>query len=187
MAGRSLLRVIILGSLLLFGSASGYAQQPLSNLVSQVNRAVALVSSYNERGHLLTHGSGFFIAPDRIVTKLHLIDSARDIRIKQSSGATISVRAVVARYPEADVAILQLGRPAREVTALQPGKISRFIMNGGKEAQWNVTVDPADGDWSFQHIATGLQVMASINLAKNGDPIVKLKAYVNGTASSVLR
>jgi hypothetical protein len=52
------------------------------------------------------------------------------------------------------------------------------------EAEWRVT--PAlDGGWSFEHIATHLQIAASLDDTNGGGPIVKLKGHVSGTAVTI--
>src|SRR5690349_6458194 len=108
MAVKSLFNGIILGSLLVVGGASVSAQTPLGNLVSQVKRAVVIVTTYDDKANTLTNTSGFFIAPDRVLTSLRSIDSARTIRINSFSGNTIFVQCVLARYMDANIVILQL-------------------------------------------------------------------------------
>jgi S1-C subfamily serine protease len=187
-AVRSLLKFIVLSSLLLVGAAPANAQTPLGNLVSQVRTALVVVNTYDERGKALTQGSGFFIAPNRVLTNLRFLNSARDIRITTFSGKTVLVQSVVAKYLDADLAILQLSQPCLDVAPLRVKKFSAnrsvVVLDNGKEAEWNVTPARVEG-WSFEHVATHLQITASLAEANGRGPIVKLKGHLNGTAVSV--
>ena len=188
---RSLRKAIVLSLLLLVSGASAYAQTPLGNLVSQVKRAVVIVNTYDQNGNLLTQGSGFFIAPDRILTNLRFTDSARDMRINTFTGGTLLVQGVIARYLDADLAVLQLTQACVDVSPLKVKKIS--LTNGSAvdidnstQAQWVATSDPLAG-WTFEHLPTRLQITASLAQTNGSAPVVKLKGYVNGTAASVPR
>jgi S1-C subfamily serine protease len=186
-----LLKAIVLSLLLLVSGASAYAQTPLANLTSQVKRAVVIVNTYDQNGKLLTQGSGFFIAPDRILTNLRFTDSARDMRINTFTGGTFLVQSVIARYLDADLAVLQLTQACVDVSPLKVKKIS--LANGSAvdidnstQAQWVATSDPLAG-WTFEHLPTHLQITASLTQTNESAPEVKLKGYVNGTATSVPR
>ena len=188
MAVKSLLKGIILSSLLLVGAASVHAQTPFGDLVSQVKRAVVVVTSYDKSGNNLGQASGFFIAPDRVLTNIRSIDSAPLIRINTFNGKATLVQGVIARYVGADLAILQLSEVCLDVVPLKVKTISRAkgsaIVLNNSEAEWRVA--PAlDGGWSFEHIATHLQIAATLDDTNGGRPIVKLKGHVNGTALSV--
>ena len=180
----------ILSLLLLVGAASGNAQTPLGNLVSQVRTAVVIVNTYDERGRALTQGSGFFISPDRVITNLRSIDSARLIRINTFNGKTLSVQSIIARYVDADLAILQLSQVCLDVTPLRVKMISQangsaVVLDNSEDVEWSVRFDQVAAGWSFEHTATHLQISASIDSTNEGGSIVKLKGHVNGTAVAV--
>lgn len=178
----------ILSLLLLVGAASGNAQTSLGNLVSQVRTAVVIVNTYDERGNALTQGTGFFISPDRVLTNVRFIDSARLIRIYTFSGKTISVENVVAKYVDASVVILHIKEACLDVAPLKVKTISQdkgagIVLDNSEETEWRVM--PAfDGGWNFEHIATHLQVTASLD-TNGGGPVIKLKAHVEGTAVTI--
>ena|GEM_PF-2553238 len=190
MAIKALLKGIILNSLLLGGAAFADAQTPLTNLVSQVKSAMVIVNSYDERRKALTHASGFFIAPDRVLTNLAFIDSARDIRIKTFSGRTIFVQGVIAKYADSDLTILQVSQVSPEVMPLRVKRIlqgnrTAMILDSSKDSEWKVTPDEVDRGWSFEHVTTHLQITASLVETGDGAPVIKLKGHVNGSAVSV--
>ena len=147
-----------------------------------------IVNSYDERGRSLAEGSGFFISPDRVISNLRSIDSARLIRINTFSGKTIFVQSVVARYVDANIAILQLKKGvdavALKVKIISLDKGAGIVLDNSEETEWRVT--PAlDGAWSFEHVATHLQVTAGLTETNGRGAVVKLKGHVNGTAVSV--
>lgn len=188
-AVKSLLQGIILSLLLLGGAAFADAQTQLANLVSQVKSALVIVNTYDEHGKALTNASGFFIAPDRVLTNRRFIDSARDIRIKTFNGRTIFVQSVIAKYADCDLAILQVSQVSPEVTPLKVKRVwqanrSAMVLDSGKKAEWKVSTGEVDG-WSFEHVATHLQITASLGETNGGAPVVKLKGHVNGSAVSV--
>ena len=190
MAVRSLLKGIILSSLLLVSAASIDAQTPLGDLVSQVKRAVVIVNIYDNSGKTPIHASGFFIAPDRVLTNLRFVESARNIRVNTFSGRTVLVQSIIARYFETDLAILQLSQTCLDVTPLKVKTISQvngsaIVLDISRDAQWKVTFDQVDGGWSFEHLATHLQITASLAQTNGSGPVVNLKGHVNGTAVSV--
>ena len=179
---------IILSSLLLVGAASVHAQTPLGDLVSQVKRAVVTVNTYDQSDKNLGQASGFFIAPDRVLANVRSIDSARLIRINCFNGKASLVQGVIARYVDADLAILQLSEVCLDVVPLKVvisrANGSAIVLNNSEKAEWRVT--PAlDGGWSFEHIATHLQIAAILAESDSGTRVVKLQGHVNGTALTI--
>lgn len=179
---------IILSSLLLVAAASVHAQTPLGDLVSQVKRAIVVVNSYDQSGKNLGQASGLFIAPDRVLTNVRSIDSARPIRINTFNGKTALVQGVIARYVDADLAILQLREVCQDVVPLKVKTISRVkgsaIVLNNSEAEWRV-MPALEGGWSFEHIATHLQIAATLDEADSGARVVKLHGHVNGAALTI--
>jgi len=185
---KSLLKGIVLTSLLLAAAVSAGAQSSLGDLVSQVRTAVVIVNTYDEKGNTPAQSSGFLIAPDLVLTNVRSIDSARLIRINTFNGKSTLVQGVIAKYVDADVAILQLSEVCLDVVPLKVNTISSakgsaIVLNNG-EAEWRVT--PAlDGGWNFEHIATHLQISASLAESDSGARVVKLQGHVNGTAVTI--
>jgi len=175
--------------MLLVGAEPATAQTPLGDLVSQVKRAIVVVNTYDQSGKNLGQASGFFIAPDRVLTNVHSIDSARLIRINSFNGKATLVQGVIAKYVDADLAILQLSEVCPDVVSLKVAMISRakesaIVLSNTEKAEWSVT--PAlDGGWRFEHIATHLQIAASLAESDSGARVVKLQGHVNGTALTI--
>jgi hypothetical protein len=188
-AVKSLLKGIIISSLLLAAAVSAGAQTSLGNLVSQVRTAVVIVNTYDEGGNVLAQSSGFFVAPDLVLTNVRMNNSARLIRINTFSGKTILVQSVVGKAVDSDLTIMKLTQACLDVTPIKVKTISKvkesaIVLNDDEDAEWRVT--PAfDGGWSVEHITTHLQIAASLDNTNGGRPIVKLKGHVNGTPVTV--
>jgi hypothetical protein len=185
-AVKSLLKGIIL---LLAAAVSAGAQTSLGNLVSQVRTAVVIVNTYDGDGNALAQSSGFFIAPDLVLTNVRMINSARLIRINTFSGKTILVQSVVGKVVDSDITIMKLTQACLDVTPIKVKTISQakapaVVLNDDQEAEWRVT-PASDGGWSFDHIATHLQIAASLAESGSGARVVKLQGHVNGTAVTI--
>jgi len=150
---------------------------------------VVIVNTYDEAGNTLTQGTGFFISPDRVLTNIRMINSARLIRINTFSGKTILVQSVMGKVVDSDLTIMKLTQACLDVIPIKVKTISQtkesaVALNDNEEAEWRVRPS-FDGGLSFEHIATHLQIAASLDNTSGDGPIVKLNGHVNGTAVSV--
>src|SRR6266498_3036722 len=91
-----------------FAASHIVAHELSDKKIASLKRAVVIVTTYDERGCPLLQGSGFFIAPDRIVTNLHVIDSANEIRIKTFARKIFTVQTIIATDVGSDLALLQV-------------------------------------------------------------------------------
>jgi len=112
-------------------------------MIRRFQRAVVVVTTYDDRGKPLLQGSGFFIASDRVVTNSHLIRHASQIRVKTFDGATVTVQTVLAFSDKTDLAkglIFYFEEPAlylnwtrvRELK-LDPERVKRVIRNEARK------------------------------------------------------
>jgi len=100
------------------------------------------------------------------------------------------VQSIIARYVDADLAILQLSQVCLDVTPLKVKMISQangsaVVLDKSEGGEWNVRFDQLAAGWSFEHTGTHLQISASIDATNEGGSVVKLKGHVNGTAVAV--
>src|SRR6185295_19932394 len=94
--------------------ASGFSE----NRVTQLKRAVVIITTYDAQGNALLQGSGFFIDADQVVTSLHVIKDANQIRLETFSGTSATVQSVVATNKETDLALLRLKQPCPDIAIL---------------------------------------------------------------------
>jgi len=178
---------VLLVAFLLLSAFPAFAQTSPQQLVSQVKRAVVIVTTYDAQKNPLRQGSGFFIGSNRLVTNFHVVESAREIRIKTFTGETASVEIVVAMDRQADLAILQISAPCREISSLDVANISPAtreslgVVNNAKGPLWKVTVGTA-ATWNFEDLGTKMQITASLALT-NAGPVVRLQGHMMGIAA----
>jgi len=168
--------------------AQNQSQTAPQELVAQVKRAVVVVTTYDEHSNALQQGSGFFISPARVVTNFHVIDSAKQIRIKTFNGETVQVHSVLASDKQADLAILQIANQCRDTTSLQVSDItpvegeSLIVVSNPKGSSWKVTVGQVATTWNFEHLGSRMQITASLKPGSSGGPVVNLQGHVIGIA-----
>jgi hypothetical protein len=102
-----------------FAASLVTAHDPFTEKMASLKRAVVIVTTYDDHGCPFLQGSGFFIASDRIVTNLHVISHASEIRIKTFAGKTFTVQAVLATDGDADLALLKMDIPCPDATTLR--------------------------------------------------------------------
>jgi S1-C subfamily serine protease len=91
---------------------------PLEDVISRAMPAVVRVESAGG------FGSGFFVAPDTILTNVHVVGSSRSVTIRRTDGRTASAR-VDTTAPEFDIAIVRIGNPDADQPTLTMGSGTR--------------------------------------------------------------
>src|SRR5215211_8651693 len=87
------------------------AQDNLPELVKRIKPSSVAIETFDSRGNSLSRGSGFFIAPDRIVTNRHVIEKSSRVEIHLMDGKKFVVKGVLAVDGEGDLAMLQVDVP----------------------------------------------------------------------------
>jgi putative serine protease PepD len=90
------------------------AQPSLEEVIGRAMPAVVRVETAN------AFGSGFFVAPDTVLTNAHVVSGSVSVTIVRSGGARIPAR-VDATSPEIDVAILRISNPDPQQPILTMG------------------------------------------------------------------
>ena len=186
MSIKSLLGVAI-GCLFCYASPA-QAQTPFLDLVSQVRRATVTVRAYDDRGNPTGQGIGLLISVDRVVTNRQVIRSSGDIRIETFNGRVITVQKVLTTYPKSNFVTLKIDKSPHDVVSLRAVLISNgdgrvVVVTDPKLTFWKATADLA-GIWNFEHVNSGLQIIASLDEATTGSTI-NLKAHLMGPAVSI--
>lgn len=88
----------------------------LEDLVSNVSPAVVTVEAGPGRG------SGFFVAPDTILTNVHVVTTNTSVTVRRPDGSTDIAR-VAAQSPQFDIAVLKLSNPAADQPIVKMGSI----------------------------------------------------------------
>jgi S1-C subfamily serine protease len=170
----------------LLSAFPAFAQTSPQELVSQVKRAVVIVTAYDQLGNPLGHGTGFFISSDRIVTNFYVVESAKEIRIKTFTGETVSGVTVVEMDRQADLAILQISAPCRETSSLQVSQgESLLVVSNARSSHWKVTAGQVAATWNFEDLVTRMQITASLTPGSSGGPVVNLQGHLIGIAEAI--
>lgn len=154
------------------GSAGQPASASLEEVVARALPAVVLVESAEGRG------SAFFVAPDTLLTNVHVVGNSSSVTIKRLGGATATAR-VERRAPQFDLAVLKVtnadanqavialasantARPGQEVIAIGSAlgtlqnTVTRGIVSGLRESGG----------------ATLVQTDAAVNPGNSGGPLL---------------
>lgn len=184
---RILLALLVVA--LVFTCASLAAAQAASpERIARAKHGVVLVTTYDDRGDPQVQGSGFFIARNQVVTNLHVINHAPDVRIKTYTGQTATVLAVVASDAVSDLALLQLDRACTDVAVFEAeyklpiaGDPVTVISNP-QGAPWKVTQGVVALTWEFADFGSRIQITATVLPGSSGGPVLNQQGHVVAVA-----
>ena len=179
----------VLIATLTFISASTWATESSPNQITQLKRAVVIITTYDATGIALLQGSGFFINANEVATSLHVIKGANQIRIETFAGTTVTVKSVVATSQEADLALLRLAEPCPNSEILQlvatPPHEGEPVMlvSSPQGSRWKITRGNVGLLWEFSGFRTRLQITAEIAPGSSGGPVLNEQGQVVGIAA----
>lgn len=185
-AVRSTLKLLIL-TLLLAGFAA--AQDFLPELVKRIKPSSVAIETFDSKGNTLSRGSGFFVAPDRIVTNRHVIERSSRVEVHLMDGKKFVVKGVLAIDGEGDLAMLQVDVP-RELAIPLP--IVRTVPQEGESIvvvgnPFGLEGSVSNGIVSAVREISGygkiIQITAPISPGSSGSPVVNMVGQVIGIAS----
>jgi serine protease Do len=185
----SLTSLAILLAAASFASSSVHDHESSQSQLAQLKQAVVVITTYDGRGKPLLQGSGFFIDPEQVVTNMHVIKGASQIRIETFAGTTTTVQSVVATNEKNDLALLRIAQPCPNSAILQlvaappvEGE-SIVLVSNPQGSRWKVTRGNVGMVWEFAGIGTRLQITAAISPGSSGGPVVNERGQVIGIAS----
>jgi len=94
-----------------FAVQTSPAQDFLPELVKRIKPSAVAIETFDSKDDTLARGSGFFIAPNRIITNRHVIERAARVEIHMLDGKKFPVKGVLAIDGEGDLALLQVDVP----------------------------------------------------------------------------
>lgn len=178
--------------LLLLSPALLSAQDDLRDLVRRVKPGVVTLAVFDSTGGVIGMGSGFFVAPDRIVTNRHVVERASRAEYRMASGEIAMVEGVAADNPATDLVKLVVRPPLGEATTLQlsdvpPEEGERIVAIGSPRGlELTVSEGIVSSLRSDPMIGTLLQITAPISPGSSGGPILNRRGEVVGVASWVM-
>jgi len=157
------------------------APSSLEDVVGRVMSAVVRVETSSGTG------SGFFVAPDTLLTNVHVVENNLTVTIRRPDGATASAR-VATTAPDFDIAVLKVSNPLPNQVTIPLGSIATTRV--GQEViaigsplgmlQNTVTRGIVSGVRRVGS-ATLVQTDAALNPGNSGGPLLDR----NGTAVGV--
>lgn len=179
-----------LAFILLFLTASyAAAQDALPELVRRIKPSVVAIVTYDVKGEKLSRGSGFFTAPDRVITNRHVLEGAYKAEIHTVNDLAYSVKGVLAVDGEGDIALLHVEIPPGVASPLtvvrtspQEGESIVVIGNPlGLEGSISNGIVSAVRD--IPNFGRIIQITAPISPGSSGSPVVNMRGEVVGVAT----
>ena len=178
--------VFLLTLMLAFGVS---AQDYLPDLVKRIKPSSVAIETFDARGNSLSRGSGFFIAPDRIVTNRHVIEKSSRVEIHLMDGKKFVVKGVLAVDGEGDLAMLQVDVPKQfaiplPVVRTVPQEGESIVVVGNP---FGLEGSVSNGIVSAVREISGygkiIQITAPISPGSSGSPVVNMYGQVIGIAT----
>ena len=165
------------------------AQDILPELVRRIKPSAVAIETFDSRGEKLSRGSGFFIETDRIVTNRHVLEGAFRAEVHSSTGATFSVKGVLAVDLEGDVAVLKIDTPSPPIKPLPLDKTSPqegesvVVIGNPLGLEGSVTNGIVSAVRDIPTFGRIIQITAAISPGSSGSPVVNMQGQVIGIAT----
>jgi tetratricopeptide (TPR) repeat protein len=167
--------------------ASG--QDYLPDLVRRIKPSAVAIETFDSSGKSLSRGSGFFVAPDRIITNRHVIEKSSRVEVLLSNGRKYSARGILAVDGEGDLALIQvsvppefsLPLPIRE-TAPEEGE-SIVVIGNPFGLEGSVSNGIVSAVREIPGYGKIIQITAPISPGSSGSPVVNMSGQVIGVAT----
>lgn len=172
-----------------FAAQAARAQDFLPELVKRIKPSAVAIETFDSKDNTLARGSGFFIAPDRIITNRHVIERAARVEIHLLDGKKFPVRGVLSVDGEGDLALLKVDVPAALAVPLP---IVRAVPQEGESIvvignPFGLEGSVSNGIVSAVREISGygkiIQITASISPGSSGSPVVNMAGQVIGIAT----
>ncbi len=165
------------------------AQDFLPELVKRIKPSAVAIETFDSKDNTVARGSGFFIAPDRVITNRHVIERSSRVEIHLLDGKKFPVRGVLAIDGEGDLALLLVDVPPALAVPLP---IVRAVPQEGESIvvignPFGLEGSVSNGIVSAVREISGygkiIQITASISPGSSGSPVVNMAGQVIGVAT----
>ena len=165
------------------------AQDFLPELVKRIKPSAVAIETFDSKDNTISRGSGFFIAPDRIITNRHVIERSNRVEIHLLDGKKFPVRGVLAVDGEGDLALLQVDVPKAlaiplPIVRAAPQEGESIVVIGNP---YGLEGSVSNGIVSAVREISGygkiIQITASISPGSSGSPVVNMAGQVIGIAT----
>ncbi len=183
-------RCVIIGLLMMAVYDAVLAETDLTELVKNIQPAVATVVAYDVNGNVASLGTGFFISKEgHLVTNYHVLFGKFKAEIKTADGETYPIKTIVAQNQITDLLKVRVDIPAERIHWLavsdEPPSIAQHVVVVGSPMGLELSV--SDGIVSsvreIPGAGTFYQISAPISPGSSGSPVVDMKGKVVGVAT----
>jgi len=167
---------------------------PLSvpELIKVVKPSVVEISVFDSADERTGLGSGFFIAPQQVVSNWHVVDECDRAEIKTSDGRIYPVKGILASDEEVDLVLLEIEIPpatahALKVSANPPAEGEQIVVIGNPLGlEGTVSDGIVSGIRDVPTLGRLIQLTAPISHGSSGGPVVNMLGEVVGIARAAL-
>jgi serine protease Do len=179
---------LIVVLLCLFSTIVIFAES-LPDLVERVEPAIVFIQTFDNYGHQLNMGSGFFINPyGELVTCRHVLKDACKASVETSSGQKFWICKVTGLNSELDLVKVQIESPPvplpyLEISPESPRKGERIFVFGNPRGYRFTVSDGIIAAFHELSIGKTIQVTAAISPGSSGSPVINMKGVVVGVVT----
>lgn len=165
------------------------AAPDIKDVLRQIEPAVGIVWTQDQKDQLRGHGSGFFLTADgEFVTNRHVLQGAYSAYIEMANGKKYRVIKVLASHPALDMVKVKVETRDEQVPFLKtaaglPEKGDRVLAYGNpKEFTFVVTEGIVSAIQQVQGMGgdTWIQFTAPVSQGNSGGPLINMNAEVVG-------
>jgi len=185
-------RVVSVFFILLFTSSLAWSQQPtLPELIKRVKPTVVAITTYDSKDESLMTGSGFFVAPGRVITNLHVVKGSNRAEIKtlDGKGRVYPINGVLAVDEDGDLVLLSIDMPlerARSIEfapALPDEGEPVFVIGNPLKLEGSVSDGIVSAVREVPNVGSIIQITAPISHGNSGSPVFNLNGQVLGVVT----
>lgn len=186
-----LFRIILLIILLFTFSSISFSQADLVSLVKKVKPSIVAIYTFNNQGHSLMQGSGFFINNQGdVITNWHVIENAHSAVIKTFEGHSYLVKEILGGSKESDLALLSVDIRNDSVQGLpisrsMPEIGERVLVMGNPLAlEFSVSDGIIAAIRKIPEYSNGevIQITAPVSPGSSGSPVMNMQGEVIAVA-----
>jgi tetratricopeptide (TPR) repeat protein len=182
-------KTVLFLAILCFSPPFSAAQDFLPELVKRIKPSAVAIETFDQKGNLISRGSGFFTSSDRVITNRHVIEKSQRVEIHLINGRKYVAKGVLAIDGEGDLALLQVDVPKEFAIPLPivkrvPLEGESIVVIGNP---FGLEGSVSNGIVSAVREISGygkiIQITAPISPGSSGSPVVNMLGQVIGVAT----
>lgn len=184
-----IVRILALSLFVFLAATAATAQEYLPELVKRIKPSAVAIETFDQKGNLVSRGSGFFVAADRVITNRHVIEKSFRAEIHLINGRKYPIRGILAIDGEGDLALLAVDVPKEFAIPLPivqrvPLEGESIVVVGNP---FGLEGSVSNGIVSAVREISGygriIQITAPISPGSSGSPVVNMLGQVIGVAT----